>query len=123
MTVSTPASWLQGASDATAGQHALSATGLALAGVDVMRVGITLVCCIALGIVAILLLRRSHRVGACGSSSSRTPRITAAASLRLGPRTTLHLIEYDSRVVLLASDATGVKLLDARDRPDGAREA
>ncbi|RZF29073.1 hypothetical protein EVC45_14785 [Paraburkholderia sp. UYCP14C] len=123
MTASTPAAWLQGASDAAAGQQALSATGLALAGVDVMRVGIALACCVALGIVAILLLRRSQRIGTGGSWSSGTPRIAAAASLRLGPRVTLHLIEYDSRVVLLASDASGVKLLDAHDRRDGAREA
>ncbi|OLL30875.1 hypothetical protein BTH42_14975 [Burkholderia sp. SRS-W-2-2016] len=123
MTAPVSASWLQGASDATVQPSALSTAGIALAGVDLMRVGIALVLCLALGVAAILVIRRSQRIGGKLSMPGDRQRIAVAATLRLGSRATLHLIEYDSRVVLLASDASGIKLLDARDQPAGAPEA
>ncbi|CAD6549128.1 flagellar biosynthetic protein FliO [Paraburkholderia metrosideri] len=117
-------SWLHAASAAPAARpvHAAS-TGIALAGVDLVRVGMALAFCLTLGVIAILVIRRSQRVRGSGPRMTGTRRITVAETVRLGPRATLHLVEYDRRVVLLAADATGIKLLDAHDLSAGAREA
>jgi flagellar protein FliO/FliZ len=124
MTATVPTSWLHGASGAAAVSPISAASTVnVLSGVDFIRVGIALAFCLALGVIAILVIRRHQRVTGSVSRLPGARRITVAETIRLGPRATLHLVEYDRRVILLASDATGVKMLDAHDLPGGAREA
>lgn len=120
MTVTVQASWFQGASASagatSAGTATVSGASLAFAGMDMVRVGLALAFCLALGVIVILVLRRSQAASGTWLKPAGTHRIALSDSVRLGSRATLHLVEYDDRVVLLASDASGVKLLDARDR-------
>ncbi|MGU7783211.1 flagellar biosynthetic protein FliO [Burkholderia sp. PU8-34] len=76
--------------------------------------------CIGLSIVAILMLRKRLSRGSTSGSTS-TPRIRVVEHARLAPRATLHLVEYDQRVVMLVTDAAGVRVLDAHDRHDPDR--
>ncbi|TKC89452.1 hypothetical protein FAZ69_10995 [Trinickia terrae] len=126
MTASMYASMTSGASAAAGGASpaaALTLSGtLAAGGIDPVRVGLSFAVCIALGIAAILLLRR-RLLGRQGigllqgvRSASAGKRLTVAETARLDARTTLYLVDCDGRTVLLAADATGVKQLDARTR-------
>jgi len=87
-------------------------------GVDLYRIGGALVLCIMLGVAAILLLRRYGfgRADGVGLPTGRKC-LTIVDTVRLAPRVTLHVVEYDDRHVLLALDASGITLLDARSRP------
>jgi len=89
-----------------------SATNL---GIDWIHVGLAMALCLFLGIAAIVALRKYfHPHFAPGTPQARRIRILEHA--RLTPRDTLHLVEYDRRIVMLVSNASGVTLLDAHDR-------
>ena len=95
-------------------------TAAASLGIDWMQVGLATALCLALGIAAIVVLRKHvYSRFATGAPAARRIRIIEHA--RLTPRDTLHLVEYDQRVVMLVSNASGVTLLDAHDRD--ARES
>lgn len=100
------ASWLTPASGAAA------ASSL---NVDWGQVAVATLFCVGLGVAAILVLRKRMSLG-MPSGSASTRRIRVVEQTRIAPRATLHLVEYDRRVVMLVTDATGVKLLDAHDR-------
>ncbi len=87
-------------------------------GIDLYRIGGALLLCIMLGVAAILLLRRYGfgRVDGVGMPTGRKC-LTIVDTVRLAPRVTLHVVEYDERHVLLALDASGITLLDAHSRP------
>lgn len=87
-------------------------------GVDLYRIGGALLLCIMLGVVAIFLLRRYGfgRVDGGGMPAGRKC-LTIVDTVRLAPRVTLHVVEYEERHVLLALDASGITLLDAHSRP------
>jgi flagellar biogenesis protein FliO len=91
--------------------------GSALAGVDLLRTGLALAFCLALGIGAIFVIRRSHGISGKWLPEAATRRLRVVESTRLSARASLHLVEYGNRTVLLASDASGIKLLDAQDGP------
>jgi flagellar protein FliO/FliZ len=93
--------------------------GVALAGVDMFRVGMALALCLVLAVVAIVIIRRAQGNSSTWRQQTRARRISVVDSIRLNPRATLHLVQCDQRVILLAADAGGVKLLDAHDRPVG----
>lgn len=89
-----------------------------LAGVDIFHTGLALVFCLALGVVAIFIIRRSQGVAGTQAAQTGARRINILDHTRLNTRTALHLVECAGRVVLLASDASGIKLLDAHDGKD-----
>jgi len=111
------ASWLQGASatlgETSAAQAAALGVGTVLGGIDVVRVGIALACCLVLGIAAIVFLRRSQGIARQRPGAADARRIHVVEKARLDTRATLYLVECDQRTVLLVADANGVKLLDA----------
>ncbi|AMM13144.1 hypothetical protein AX768_02480 [Burkholderia sp. PAMC 28687] len=86
-----------------------------LAGVDFFHTVIALVFCLALGVVAILIIRRTQGIASTRAALTGSHRIKVLDNTRLNTRITLHLVECAGRVVLLASDASGIKLLDAND--------
>ncbi|KWN10650.1 hypothetical protein [Burkholderia ubonensis] len=111
MTSTVQPSWLAGPSANT------STAGLvSYLGIDWARVTVALLLCLAIGTITVFvvrarILRAPHR------DSSAAPRIRVVEHARLTPRTMLHMIEYDQRVVLLMSDATGTKVVDAHTKP------
>lgn len=120
MSATIQTSWLRGTSTA-AGESpvqllASPSAGSVFAGVDPLRIGLALVLCIALGILAILVIRRSQGVSRKWLPEKCARRINVVDTARLNTRATLHLVECGSRIVLLACDASGVKLLDAHDK-------
>ncbi len=84
-------------------------------GIGWMQVGLSTLFCLLLGVAVIFVLRR-RLVARAPSGILQERRIRILEHVRLTPRDTLHLVEYDQRVVLLVSGATGVTLLDAQDR-------
>ncbi|WP_322026129.1 flagellar biosynthetic protein FliO [Burkholderia sp. BCC1977] len=101
----TSSSWLAPASGAAAARYP---------DVDWGHVAAATLLCIGLGIAAILMLRKRLLHGAM-SRAAPASRMRIVEQTRLAPRTTLHLVEYDRRIVMLVTDATGVKVLDAHD--------
>ncbi|WP_246797486.1 hypothetical protein [Burkholderia perseverans] len=106
-----PTSWLDHASAASASHPGL----FAYLGVDWTRIVLALLLCIALGVAAAFVLRARTARGAPREAGA-APRIRVVEHARLPSRTTLHLVEYDQRVVLLMSDASGTRVVDAHDR-------
>ncbi|KVC64679.1 flagellar biosynthetic protein FliO [Burkholderia stagnalis] len=109
------------ASSAAAGTSSPSATALwptLGSGIDLFRISGALVLCIVLGVAAIFLLRRYGfgRADGFGTPAGRRC-LTIVDTVRLAPRVTLHVVEYDERRVLLSLDANGITLLDAHARP------
>ncbi|KVC83869.1 hypothetical protein WL40_02090 [Burkholderia ubonensis] len=102
----------------TASPSAIALGPIADGSIDVLRIGGALVLCIALGIAAMLVLRRYGfgRAGGLGVPAGRN-RLAIVETARLATRATLHLVEYDERRVLVAVDANGITLLDAHSRP------
>jgi len=84
-------------------------------GIGWMQVALSTLFCVLLGVAAIFVLRK-RMVARAPSCMSQARRIRILEHVRLTPRDTLHLVEYDRRVVMLVSNATGVTLLDAQDR-------
>lgn len=107
MTTSTGPTWLPQTS-------AANATNL---GIDWMHVGLVTMLCLFLGVAAIFLLRKRMFAGVVAKLPPDR-RIRILEHARLTPRDTLHLVEYDRRVVMLVSNASGVTLLDAHDCHD-----
>ncbi|KWE78470.1 flagellar biosynthetic protein FliO [Burkholderia territorii] len=110
MTAPVSASWLERAPDATP-----TASLFAHLGVDWGRVVLALLLCLAIGLVAALVIR-ARFVRGTPHQSANVPRIRVIEHTRLSTRASLHLIEYDQRVVLLMSDANGSRVIDARDQ-------
>lgn len=110
MTAPVPTSWLERAPDAAPAAGLFSHLG-----VDWARVVLALLLCLALGVVAALVIR-ARTVRGTRHDSANTSRIRVIEHARLSTRATLHLIEYDQRVVLLMSDANGSRVVDARDQ-------
>lgn len=112
-------SWLQVASAAVSGtsENPAQVFGIsaAFAGVDIVRVSMALALCLALGIAAIIVLRRGQRTSRMWPGRTGARRIEVVDTARLNARATLYLVEYDQRNVLLVSDASGTRLLDAHD--------
>lgn len=109
MSASVPASWLTPTSGVTPTSYL---------GIEWGHVALAILLCVGLGVIAILLLKKRLPNGvAAGIGAASARRIRIVEHARLAPRTTLHLVEYDHRVVMLVSDTSGVKLLDAHDRP------
>jgi len=105
-----PTSWLERAPDAAPVAGLFSHLG-----VDWIRVVLALLLCLALGVVAALVIR-ARAVRGTYRDSANASRIRVIEHARLSARATLHLIEYDQRVVLLMSDANGSRVVDARDQ-------
>ncbi|KVH79435.1 hypothetical protein WJ42_06155 [Burkholderia cepacia] len=110
MTAPVPASWLERAPDAAPAAGLFSHLG-----VDWVRVVLALLLCLTVGVIAILVIR-TRTVRGTPRDSTSAPRIRVIEHARLSTRATLHLIEYDQRVVLLMSDANGSRVVDARDQ-------
>ncbi|KVT06127.1 hypothetical protein WT97_10860 [Burkholderia sp. MSMB1459WGS] len=110
MTTPVPASWLERAPDAAPAVSLFSHLG-----VDWVRVVLALLLCLAIGVVAALVIR-ARSVRGTPRDPGNVPRIRVIEHARLSARATLHLIEYDRRVVLLMSDANGSRVVDARDQ-------
>ncbi|HDR9204595.1 hypothetical protein WJ24_26805 [Burkholderia vietnamiensis] len=110
MTAPVPSSWLERAPDAAPAVGFFSHLG-----VEWVRVVLAFMLCVAIGVVAILVIR-TRTVRGTPRNSASTPRIRVIEHARLSSRVTLHLIEYDQRVVLLMSDANGSRVVDARDQ-------
>lgn len=110
MTAPVTPSWLERAPDVAPAAGLFSHLG-----VDWVRVVLALLLCLAIGVIAILIIR-TRAVRGTPRDSASTPRIRVIEHARLSPRATLHLIEYDQRVVLLMSDANGSHVVDARDQ-------
>ncbi|MXN76537.1 hypothetical protein GR157_17565 [Burkholderia sp. 4701] len=110
MTAPAQTSWLERANDTAPAAGLFSHLG-----VDWVRVVLALLLCLAIGVVAVLVIR-ARTMGGTPRDSANAPRIRVIEHARLSPRVTLHLIEYDQRVVLLMSDANGSRVVDARDQ-------
>ncbi|WP_186208999.1 hypothetical protein [Burkholderia gladioli] len=104
-------SWLDHASAAAPAAGLFSHLGI-----DWTRIMLALLLCVAIGVAAALLMR-SRMTRGTSREAAAAPRIRVVEHARLPSRTTLHLIEYDQRVVLLMSDASGTRVVDAHDRP------
>lgn len=87
-----------------------SAAGAQLAGggavpeVDVLRLGVALLVCLALGVAVIFLLRRHTPLRRLPGSSSS---VRIVETVRLGGRSALYVVEFEGQKILLATDANG----------------
>ena len=87
-------------------------------GVEWGQLTLATLLCLGLAVGAIFLLKKRLPGGVMASPGNASPqRIRIIEHARLAPRTTLHLVEYDHRVVMLVSDPAGVRLLDAHGQP------
>jgi flagellar protein FliO/FliZ len=120
MSATIQASWLQSASTAASGSPAQSGASsvasTALVGIDPIRIGLALALCLALGILAILVIRRGQGINRKWLPEEGARHINLVDTARLNTRVTLYLVECGCRIVLVASDGNGVKLLDAYDK-------
>lgn len=75
-------------------------------GIDYIRVVLSLVLCLALGIGMAFLARRVQRVRA----NVATSRLALLETIRLDARTSVHAVRYGSRHALIATHAGGVAI-------------
>lgn len=92
------------ASGAPSVVRAQLAGGGAVPEVDTLRLGIALFVCLALGVAVILLMRRQ---GPLRRLPGGPASVRIVETVRLGPRGTLHVVEFEGQKILLAADANG----------------
>lgn len=99
-------------------QARLTGTGSA-PDIDFLRIAAALLLCLGLGIAVILLLRRH---GTARFTPAAAGGLRVVESIRLG-RGALHVVEFDGRRLLLATDANGSVTVAQGSGVGPAREA
>ncbi|GAB5096235.1 MULTISPECIES: flagellar biosynthetic protein FliO [unclassified Caballeronia] len=95
--------------DAAQSMHALGGV-LGHDGVSPLRVVAALASCLLVGIVIIVLMRRSGHF-AIARRSATASHVRILQSVRLNSRTTLYVLAHGDVEIIIASDAGGVKTL------------